>query len=64
MNWLKNLSIYVSKRQKGKSNGRTGADIERILAFDNLGVIDPLEYQDSWEDVLKYAKTIQKDFNK
>ena len=48
----------------GKSNGRTVADIERILAFDKLGKIDPLEYQESWENVLKYAKTTQKYFNK
>jgi 7-cyano-7-deazaguanine synthase len=36
----------------GRSHGKTGSDIERILAFHAIGEKDPLEYVDSWEDVL------------
>ena len=28
---------------KGKSNGKTSSDVERILAFDKIGLKDPIE---------------------
>jgi len=42
----------------GVSNGKTGSDIERILAFNKLGLKDPIVYKDSWESVLNNALKI------
>ncbi len=43
----------------GRSSGRTGSDIERILAFRDVGKIDPIDYVDSWDVVLANAITIE-----
>ena len=39
----------------GRSSGRSGSDIERIIAFHDIGRVDPIEYVDSWETVLENA---------
>lgn len=39
----------------GKSSGRTGSDVERILAFHSIGRKDPIEYVDRWDVVLEHA---------
>ncbi len=39
----------------GKAHGYTGADVERVLSFNSLGLVDPVEYVDGWDIVLKYA---------
>ena len=46
----------------GKSSGKSGADIERILAFHSLGLIDPVEYVEGWEKSLKFALQAEGDF--
>ena len=43
----------------GKAHGMTGSDVERILAFDKLGLKDPIQYQQSWQTVLQYAKQLE-----
>ena len=48
----------------GKSSGKSGADIERILAFYSLGIIDPVEYVDGWENSLEFALNAEKEFLK
>ena len=40
---------------EGRSNGRTGSDVERILSFNDIGIKDPGRYTKSWEELLKYA---------
>ena len=45
---------------EGRSNGKTGSDVERILAFHALGRKDPIEYIDPWEDVLQHALHTEK----
>ena len=35
--------------------GRSGADVERILAFHEINRQDPIDYVSSWNDVLEYA---------
>jgi len=40
---------------RGRAHGMTGSDVERILAFHELGLADPLPYQQPWEDVLHTA---------
>jgi 7-cyano-7-deazaguanine synthase len=47
-----------------KSSGKSGADIERILAFYSLGIIDPVEYVDGWENSLEFALNAEKEFLK
>ena len=39
----------------GRSDGSTGSDVERILAFHAVGRVDPLEYIHPWEVVLESA---------
>ena len=46
----------------GRSSGKTGSDIERILAFHSLGKKDPIEYIDSWNDVVNNAIKIEEEF--
>ncbi len=46
----------------GRSSGRSGSDIERILAFHEINRIDPIEYVDSWESVLENALKVQAEY--
>ena len=46
----------------GRSSGKSGSDIERILAFNALGRRDPIEYVDSWENVLQNAIFVEKQY--
>lgn len=39
----------------GRAQGLTGSDVERILAFHRLGWVDPLEYQQPWDEVVRQA---------
>lgn len=43
----------------GRSHGLTGSDVERILAFHQIGRQDPIQYAMSWDDVL--AKALELD---
>lgn len=47
---------------EGRSSGKSGSDIERILAFHKVGRRDPIEYIEPWEKVLQNAITTEKDF--
>ncbi|MGB0313519.1 MAG: 7-cyano-7-deazaguanine synthase, partial [Poseidonia sp.] len=40
---------------EGRSDGATGSDVERILAFHDIGREDPVEYTKPWQDVLEDA---------
>ena len=39
----------------GKSSGKTGSDIERILAFKSLQIEDPGLYHSKWNELVDYA---------
>ena len=54
-----NTNTSYNPDEQGRSSGRSGADIERILAFNAIGRRDPVEYQDSWSNVLRNAIRIQ-----
>lgn len=54
------LTSYEPDSQ-GRAHGETGSDVERILAFHQLGLTDPAPYVRSWDEVLKRALQIQKD---
>jgi 7-cyano-7-deazaguanine synthase len=59
---FKNTITSYNPDSSGKSDGKTGSDIERILAFDSIGIKDPIKYQNSWDKVLADAKKIEKDY--
>ena len=44
----------------GRSDGATGSDVERILAFNEIGRKDPVEYTKPWDEVLKDALEIER----
>ena len=47
----------------GRSSGKSGSDVERILAFNSINRKDPIEYVMDWEEVLKHALETEKRFN-
>ena len=59
----KNTITSYSPDTGGISSGKTGSDIERILAFNKLNLIDPIKYQETWDIVLKNAKKIEEEYN-
>jgi len=61
---FKNTVTSYSPNKHGYSSGKTGSDIERILAFNEIGLKDPIKYLTSWKEVLKHAKKTEKDFKK
>ncbi len=44
---------------EGRGHGLTGSDHERILAFHALGRVDPVPYQQPWDDLLARALSTQ-----
>ena len=46
----------------GRSSGRSGSDVERILAFNNLGIVDPIEYVEEWDIVVKRALLTKEEY--
>ncbi|MDP6333614.1 MAG: peptide-methionine (R)-S-oxide reductase MsrB [Candidatus Poseidoniaceae archaeon] len=55
-----NTNTSYNPDAEGRSSGKSGADIERILAFKAIGRVDPVEYVDSWEVVLANAVEVEK----
>ncbi len=51
----KNTLTTYSPDKKGYSYGRTGSDIERILAFKSLQIEDPGLYHSKWNELIDYA---------
>ncbi|MAH90863.1 MAG: peptide-methionine (R)-S-oxide reductase [Euryarchaeota archaeon] len=54
-----NTNTSYNPDSKGRSSGKSGADVERILAFHAIGRKDPVEYITSWEEVLEGALKAQ-----
>ena len=50
-----NTNTSYNPDTNGRSSGRSGADVERILAFHAIGRVDPLQYVYDWDSVLNYA---------
>ena len=57
-----NTNTSYEPDEDGRSSGKTGSDIERILAFDAIGRKDPVTYQEDWESVLTHAKSIEAEY--
>ena len=61
---FKNTITSYEPNKEGISKGNTGSDIERILAFNSIGLKDPIEYSDTCDNVLKHAILLEKKFKK
>jgi len=57
-----NTNTSYEPDNDGRSSGKTGSDIERILAFHAIGRKDPVPYQQDWDEVLKHALSIQSNY--
>ena len=57
-----NTNTSYSPDSAGRSSGKTGSDVERILAFHAIGRKDPVEYVDDWETVLERALEIEREY--
>ena len=56
---FRNTSTSYDTDDQGRASGKTGSDVERILAFHELGVPDPVPYAEPWETVLQNALDLQ-----
>lgn len=56
---FKNTCTSYQPDKDGKSHGLTGSDVERILAFHEFGRPDPIQYRDSWEEVVEQALKLE-----
>ena len=56
-----NTNTSYNPDSLGRSSGRSGADIERILAFHAVGRKDPVTYIEPWETVLANALQVEKE---
>ena len=50
-----NTNTSYNPDEKGRSSGKSGADVERILAFNAIGRPDPVTYIKPWDEVLEDA---------
>lgn len=57
-----NTNTSYNPDSEGRSSGKTGSDIERILAFHAIGRSDPVEYVDEWTTVLEHALRIENEY--
>ena len=56
-----NTNTSYNPDEQGRSSGKSGADIERILAFNAIGRKDPVPYVDDWSKVLEHAIKVEKE---
>ena len=56
-----NTNTSYNPDSQGRSSGRSGADVERILAFHAIGRKDPVTYVEPWESVLADALQIEQE---
>lgn len=56
---FRNTSTSYAPDEQGRASGRTGSDVERILAFHALGRVDPVPYAAPWNEVLQYALAVE-----
>ena len=59
---MANTNTSYEPDEQGRSSGKTGSDIERILAFNAIGRKDPVIYQQDWQQVLDHALSVEKEY--
>ena len=60
--FYRNTITSYSPDSQGRSSGRSGSDVERILSFYKLGIKDPINYTEPWEKVLENALEVEGKF--
>ena len=50
-----NTNTSYDPDDMGRSSGKSGADVERILAFHAVGRTDPVPYVKPWPEILQDA---------
>ena len=60
--FYRNTITSYSPDSQGRSSGRSGSDVERILSFHKMGIKDPIDYTEPWEKVLKNALDVEEKF--
>ena len=58
---FRNTNTSYNPDASGRSSGRSGADVERILAFHSIGRKDPVQYVGGWESALASAQLAQRE---
>ena len=58
---LSNTLTSYAPDPDGRSLGTTGSDVERILAFHEIGRVDPIPYVRPWAEVLEHALALQRE---
>lgn len=61
---LSNTNTSYEPDELGRASGKTGSDVERILAFNEIGMKDPVEYVEGWEKALAYALQQEENYGK
>lgn len=61
---FRNTCTSYQPDANGISHGLTGSDVERILAFHEFGVEDPVEYSLPWNEVVEQALKLELDFQR
>ena len=56
-----NTNTSYNPDEQGRSSGKSGADIERILAFNAIGRKDPVPYVEDWSKTLEHAIKVEKE---
>jgi 7-cyano-7-deazaguanine synthase len=56
-----NTNTSYNPDARGRSSGRSGADVERILAFHAIGRKDPVDYVEPWDIVLANALQVEQE---
>ncbi len=56
---FRNTNTSYDPDGEGRASGKTGADVERILAFHQLGVPDPVPYVKPWDEILQDALALK-----
>ena len=59
---FRNTCTSYQPDSTGRSHGMTGSDVERILAFHQLGKRDPIDYQRPWDEVVTQALQLESEF--
>jgi 7-cyano-7-deazaguanine synthase len=58
---FRNTNTSYNPDSRGRSSGKSGADIERVLAFHAIDREDPIEYVDEWQVVLEHAIKVEQE---
>ena len=59
---FRNTNTSYNPDEEGRSSGKSGADVERILAFIDIGRKDPVTYIGGWEEARENALKVKEEW--